>query len=92
MSRPSNDTYRQILIKYLVKKKEQDELKKVMNNLNVIKKKEFLEIKNCSICKKSLSLDNFYLSHNGQYNFCCIPCDKRNENSCIVLKIKRKLH
>ena len=50
-----------------------------MNNLNVIKKKELLKIKNCSICKQKLSLDNFYLSHNGQYNFCCIPCDKKRK-------------
>ena len=35
-----------------------------------------MERKNCSICKQKLSLDNFYLSHNGVYNFCCTPCDK----------------
>ena len=32
--------------------------------------------KNCYICKKSLPLDQFYLSKNGHYNFCCTPCDK----------------
>jgi len=37
------------------------------------------ESKNCSICKKSLPLNMFYLSHNGQYNFCCIPCDKKRK-------------
>ena len=36
-------------------------------------------MKTCSICKKFLPLDNFYLSHNGQYNFCCIPCDKKRK-------------
>ena len=35
--------------------------------------------KTCSICKKSLSLDKFYLSHNGTYNFCCTPCDKKRK-------------
>jgi hypothetical protein len=35
--------------------------------------------KTCSICKKSLSLDKFYLSHNGKYNFCCTPCDKKRK-------------
>ena len=34
------------------------------------------ENKNCYICKKSLPLDQFYLSKNGNYNFCCTPCDK----------------
>ena len=33
----------------------------------------------CSICKESLSLDKFYLSHNGTYNFCCTPCDKKRK-------------
>ena len=33
----------------------------------------------CKICNKSLSLDKFYLSHNGAYNFCCIPCDKKRK-------------
>ena len=37
------------------------------------------ESKNCSICKKSLPLDEFYLSHNGSYNFCCTPCDKKRK-------------
>lgn len=32
--------------------------------------------KTCYICKESLPLDLFYLSKNGNYNFCCIPCDK----------------
>ena len=32
--------------------------------------------KNCYICKESLPLDLFYLSKNGNYNFCCTPCDK----------------
>ena len=36
-------------------------------------------MKKCSICKKSLGLDKFYLSHNGRYNFCCIPCDKKRK-------------
>jgi hypothetical protein len=58
-----------------------------MNNLNVIKKKEFLEIKNCSICKKSLSLDNFYLSRNGSYNFCCKPCDRKRK---AVYRVENK--
>ena len=33
----------------------------------------------CSICKESFSLDMFYLSYNGKYNFCCIPCDKKRK-------------
>ena len=37
------------------------------------------ESKNCNICKKSLPLDQFYLSHNGSYNFCCTPCDKKRK-------------
>mgnify|MGYP005994782821 FL=1 len=32
--------------------------------------------KTCYICKESLPLDLFYLSKNGNYNFCCTPCDK----------------
>jgi hypothetical protein len=35
--------------------------------------------KNCYICKKSLPLDQFYLSKNGYYNFCCTPCDKKRK-------------
>jgi len=35
--------------------------------------------KNCSICKQELSLELFYLSHNGSYNFCCIPCDRKRK-------------
>ena len=35
--------------------------------------------KNCNICKKSLSLNEFYLSHNGVYNFCCKPCDRKRK-------------
>ena len=38
-----------------------------------------MDKKTCSICKKSLSLDKFYLSHNGAYNFCCIPCDRKRK-------------
>ena len=38
-----------------------------------------IEKKTCKICKKSLFLDKFYLSHNGKYNFCCIPCDKKRK-------------
>ena len=34
---------------------------------------------NCSICKESFFLDMFYLSRNGVYNFCCIPCDKKRK-------------
>ena len=33
----------------------------------------------CNICKESFSLDMFYLSKNGSYNFCCIPCDKKRK-------------
>ena len=32
--------------------------------------------KNCSLCKQELSLESFYLSHNGAYNFCCKLCDR----------------
>ena len=35
--------------------------------------------KNCSICKKSLPLDQFYLNRDGSYNFCCTPCDKKRK-------------
>ena len=35
--------------------------------------------KNCRICKKTLPLSDFYLSKNGNYNFCCIPCDKKRK-------------
>jgi|TARA_R110000782_G_scaffold86632_2_gene167912 hypothetical protein len=37
------------------------------------------ENKNCSICKQALPLEEFYLSHNGIYNFCCKPCDKKRK-------------
>ena len=40
---------------------------------------DICSMKTCFRCKKSLSLDNFYLSKNGQYNFCCIPCDKKRK-------------
>ena len=35
--------------------------------------------KNCSICKKVLPVDQFYLCKNGNYNFCCTPCDKKRK-------------
>jgi len=35
--------------------------------------------KKCSICKQTLPLNQFYLSKNGSYNFCCIPCDKKRK-------------
>ena len=35
--------------------------------------------KKCSICKKIFPLNQFYLSKNGSYNFCCIPCDKKRK-------------
>ena len=35
--------------------------------------------KNCNVCKQELSLELFYLSHNGVYNFCCTPCDKKRK-------------
>ena len=37
------------------------------------------KLKRCYICEKKLTLDKFYLSKNGQYNFCCIPCDKKRK-------------
>ena len=37
------------------------------------------KLKKCYICKKKLTLDKFYLSKNGHYNFCCIPCDKKRK-------------
>ena len=43
--------------------------------------------KTCSICKKSLSLDKFYLSYNGVYNFCCTPCDKKRK---AVYRVENK--
>jgi len=35
--------------------------------------------KTCSICKKDLPLDQFYLDKTGRYNFCCITCDKKRK-------------
>jgi len=35
--------------------------------------------KKCYICKESLPLTEFYLSPNGNYNFCCKPCDKKRK-------------
>ena len=35
--------------------------------------------KTCYICKESLPLTEFYLSKNGNYNFCCKPCDKKRK-------------
>ena len=35
--------------------------------------------KNCSICKKDLPLDQFYLDKKGRHNFCCTPCDKKRK-------------
>ena len=35
--------------------------------------------KNCSICKKDLPLDQFYLDKTGRHNFCCTPCDKKRK-------------
>ena len=43
--------------------------------------------KNCYICKKSLPLDEFYLSKNGSYNFCCKPCDKKRK---AVYRVENK--
>ena len=37
------------------------------------------KLKKCYICEKKLTLDKFYLSKNGMYNFCCIPCDKKRK-------------
>ena len=37
------------------------------------------KLKRCYICEKKLTLDKFYLSKNGMYNFCCIPCDKKRK-------------
>ena len=45
------------------------------------------ESKNCNICKKSLPLDKFYLNHNGSYNFCCRPCDKKRK---VVYRLENK--
>ena len=35
--------------------------------------------KTCSICKKSLSTDQFYLDKHGRYNYCCTSCDKKRK-------------
>ena len=43
--------------------------------------------KNCSVCKKSLPLDQFYLNRDGSYNFCCKPCDKKRK---AVYRIENK--
>ena len=37
------------------------------------------KLKRCYICEKKLTFDKFYLSKNGMYNFCCIPCDKKRK-------------
>jgi hypothetical protein len=37
------------------------------------------KLKKCYKCKKEMTLDNYYLSKNGNYNFCCIPCDKKRK-------------
>jgi len=37
------------------------------------------KLKKCYICKKEMTLENYYLSKNGNYNFCCIPCDKKRK-------------
>ena len=37
------------------------------------------KLKKCYICKKEMTLDNFYLSKNGNYNFCCSPCDRKRK-------------
>jgi len=55
-----------------------------MNNQKLIEKKE---LKNCSLCKQELSLESFYLSHNGEYNFCCKPCDRARK---IVYRAENK--
>ena len=46
--------------------------------------------KKCSICKQTLPLNQFYLSKNGSYNFCCIPCDKKRK-SVYRLENKEKI-
>ena len=37
------------------------------------------KLKRCYLCKKEMTLDNFYLSKNGNYNFCCSPCDRKRK-------------
>ena len=37
------------------------------------------KLKKCYICKKEMTLENYYLSKNGNYNFCCIPCDRKRK-------------
>jgi len=35
--------------------------------------------KKCNLCNKDLPLKEFYRSHNGSYNFCCKPCDRKRK-------------
>ena len=35
--------------------------------------------KKCNLCNKDLPLKEFYKSHNGKYNFCCKPCDRKRK-------------
>ena len=45
------------------------------------------KLKKCYICKKKMTLENYYLSKNGQYNFCCIPCDLKRK---AVYRVENK--
>jgi hypothetical protein len=58
-----------------------------VNDFVIIIHVNICSMKTCCICKKSLPLDNFYLSHNGQYNFCCKPCDKKRK---AVYRVENK--